>query len=875
VQSAGTARLDAYLSVFLTDAGGPRKQLLTAGLAKSEPDLARSFNDEGVRVGVLCEKRRAAIARDRTMALLTLASEVLGRYAAEKTRRSLLDYDDLISHTRHMLDRVDSSWVHYKLDLGIDHLLIDEAQDTSPAQWDIIKKFVSEFTAGAGARGGLWRSIFAVGDDKQSIFSFQDAAPEAFAEMRQFFKLAHDAAGLPFQPIPFQYSFRSAPTVLEAVDEVFKQPGAHAGLTVVPGPTAHSAVRAAAPGLVELWPMVEPDERGEVDPWDAPFDTTSETSPRVKLARQIAAAIKTWIGRGDLVGDGDNRHPVRAGDILVLVRQRGALFEAIIRAIKTAGIPVAGADRLVLTEHIAVMDLLVLADAISLPTDDLAVATILKSPIFGVDEQELFDLAHDREGSLIVALRTKQPDIAKRFYELADLARESSPFAFYAELLGAGGGRKAFLSRLGLEANDALDEFLNLALEYERRETPSLQGFAAWLRTASAEVKRDMELARNEVRVMTVHGAKGLEAPIVVLADTTTEPAGPVQYQPRLLSLPPQNAPPGTLPLSVWVPTKKEDTEATATARSATARAAEDEYRRLLYVAMTRAADRLIVCGSVGERRAPTGCWYELIQQGLAASNQLVEEPADHGDGKVLRFRKGPPDAATEQTKTAAASQLTLDMPPSWLTTSVAPDPVRAEPIRPSGFVDDPPLAEPYRAGQARQRALARGNIVHRLMQSLPEVPLERRAEMARRFIARQKAEFSEAEQSEIARQVLGLLTDTRFAELFAPGSRAEVPIVGRVNGRTVNGVVDRLVVTQDAVLIADYKTNRPAPANVDNIANRYRGYVRQLALYREVLKKIYPGRAVRAALVWTDTPSLMEIPTEKLHAALEDLTSP
>jgi ATP-dependent helicase/nuclease subunit A len=500
---------------------------------------------------------------------------------------------------------------------------------------------------------------------------------------------------------------------------------------------------------------------------------------------------------------------------------------------------------------------------------------VLKSPIFGLDEQALFELAHDRKGSLIVALRMKQPEIAKQFDVLAELARESSPFSFYAELLGAQGGRKKFLSRLGLEANDALDEFLNLALEYERRETPSLQGFAAWLRTASAEVKRDMELARDEVRVMTVHGAKGLEAPIVVLADTTTEPAGPVQYQPRLLSVPRQDAPPGALPLSVWVPTKKEDTAATAAARATTAAEAENEYRRLLYVAMTRAADRLIVCGSVGERRAPGGCWYELIEQGLAASERLVEEPADFGEGTVLRFRKGPPDAVTAQAKESGATQLAFEMPPSWLTANVAPDPARAEPIRPSGFVDDPPLAEPYRAGQARQRALARGKMVHRLLQSLPEVPLERRTEMTRRFIARQKSGFSEAEQSEIAAQVLGLLTNSRFAELFAPGSRAEVPIVGRVNGRTVNGVVDRLVVMPDAVLIADYKTNRPAPAKLAEIADRYKGYVRQLALYRAVLERLYPGRNIRAALVWTDTPSLMEIPTENLHAALKDLTSP
>jgi ATP-dependent helicase/nuclease subunit A len=861
--SLGSTRIEAYRSVFLTDKG-PRKSLLTTGLAKIQPDLARRLTAEQARVPSLCEKWSAVLARDRTLALLTLAAEVVDRYTAAKSRRGLLDYDDLISHTRAMLDNVDAAWVHYKLDLGIDHLLIDEAQDTSPQQWDIIKRVVAEFTAGAGARSGVRRSIFAVGDDKQSIFSFQDAAPEAFAEMRRFFETAHANAGLPFRPIPFKYSFRSVPVVLNAVDVVFKQPAAHAGLTVAPEATVHEAVRGAAPGLVELWPLVVPDDKPDVDPWDAPFDTTSETSPRVKLARQIARAVKAWIGRGDLVGDGDKRHAVRPGDVLILVRQRGALFEAIIRAIKTAGIAVAGADRLVLTEHIAVMDLLVLADAILLPADDLALATLLKSPLFGLSEQELFELAHGRKATLIAALRERRPETAERFDDLANIARQSSPFAFYAKLLGPLGMRKAFLSRLGAEANDALDEFLNLALDYERRETPSLQGFVAWLRTASAEVKRDMEMARDEVRVMTVHGAKGLEAPVVVLADTTTEPAGPAHHQPRLLALPQRQAVPGAADCLAWMPRKKDDTTVTAAARAAAIAAAENEYRRLLYVAMTRAADRLVVCGSVGERGAPAGCWYQLIEQGLEASGELIEEPGDFG-GNVRRYRK----TALAPLQASETSAMDLRAPlPDWLNRSVAATPLRPQPVTPSGFVDDPEIADVSRGGEERQRALLRGRIVHRLLQSLPDVALDRRAEAARRHLARHGAAFSDAERAEIANGATALLADPRFAALFAPGSRAEVPVVGQVNGQIINGVLDRLVVAPDAVLIADYKTNRPAPRSLAEATVRYPGYIKQLALYRAVLMQLYPGRVVRAALVWTDIPLLAEIPAATLDAA-------
>ena len=865
--TASSGRLDAYMSIYLTGDDTPRKAVITGGLAKLHRELETKLDMERDRVAALCQRRRAIMVRDRTMGLIAVAAEMIRRYGAEKDRRGLLDYDDLIARAQALLAKDNAaSWVHYKLDLGIDHLLIDEAQDTSPEQWDIIKRFVAEFAAGAGARGDLKRSIFAVGDDKQSIFSFQGAEPEAFDENRRHFKNAF-ANPEDFRSIPFKYSFRSVPVVLDAVDAVFRQPAAHKGLTVDPVPTVHEAVRAGAPGLVELWPLTEPEDRPKIEEWDAPFDTTSETSPRVKLARQIAVTIKEWLRRGDLVGDGDERHPVRAGDILILVRQRGPLFEAIIRQLKNADIAVAGADRLMLTEHIAVMDLLALADALLLPEDELALATILKSPLFGLTEDELYGLAFDRKGSLRDALRAQRPDLAARLDAMDKAARELAPFAFYAELLGAGGGRQAFLARLGMEANDALDEFLNLALAYENRETPSLQGFVAWLRTASAEVKRDMEIARDEVRVMTVHGAKGLEAPIVILADTTTQPAGPQQHQPRLLGLPASNAAPGTPARIAWMPNRREDTGPIPEARNALIAEAENEYRRLLYVAMTRAADRLVVCGATGERNMPPGCWYQLVQQGLEAEGLLAEERADVGETTVRRFRRAADAAAPSTASAAAVAVPNAGALPDWLTAKAAAEPARPALIVPSSFVDNPDGADASGAAAARQRALMRGNAVHRLMQSLPDIPSDRRMEAARRYLARQK-NFAATERDEIAKQVLTILVDLRFAPLFEPGSRAEVPIVGRAGDRPVSGVVDRLVVTAESVLIADYKSNRPAPRSLAETEARYQGYIVQLALYRAVLLRLYPGRPVRAALVWTDTPELMEIPEKTLDAA-------
>jgi ATP-dependent helicase/nuclease subunit A len=843
-------RLATYLEIFCTKELSPRKSIVTGAIRDGNPSLFQRMLAEQERVCALVARRRAIAARGRTSALMTVAWAVIGRYRAEKDRRALLDYDDLIDKTLALLQNVSSAWVHYKLDLGIHHVLIDEAQDTSPKQWEIVKALTSEFFAGQGAHERK-RTIFAVGDEKQSIFSFQDAAPREFAEMRRHFERLHRAVALTFVATEFKHSFRSGPNVLGAVDTVFARAEAHAGLTADPVPPVHEALPDAAPGLAELWDTERPDERPAMEAWDAPFDEVSEISPQVKLARRIARHVRLWRQRGR-----------RAGDVLVLVRWRGALFEAIIRALKSEGIPVAGADRLVLTDHIAVMDLMVLADALLLPDDDLALATVLKSPLFGLNDDELFRLACGRKGSLRAALREQRSDLEAQLGIMAKAARGKSPFDFYAHLLGAGGARRAFLARLGHEAADALDEFLNLALDYERGETPSLQGFVAWLRAAQSEVKRDMEIARDEVRVMTVHGAKGLEAPVVILADTTTPPQG--WHPPRLLPLHRRPAPPGAPCPLVWAGPKAADVGAMAEAREAALDSARDEYRRLLYVAMTRASERLIVCGADGERKRPEGCWYDLVRDALEP--HLASEAADDGEGEVRRYRKWP--EAGEVDRPAAAVAAPPMALPDWLATAVKTAPASAMPIAPSDFGEERAATEPHRFGAARQHALMRGSVVHRLMQSLPDLPPDRREEAARRYLARRR-EFAAAERDEIAGQVLALVADPRFAALFSPGSRAEVSIAGRLGDRPLAGQVDRLAVTPDAVLIADYKTNRPAPLTLDEAHRSHAGYIEQLALYRAVLLRLYPDRPVRAALLWTDTPELMEIPAEMLDSAL------
>ena len=845
-------RVVSYLQIFCTGGGTPRKSIVTKAI--KDMALVERLCREQERICALLDRRRAVACRDRSSALVTIAYEVLERYLKEKERRGLLDYDDLIDKALALLGNVDAAWVHYKLDLGIDHVLIDEAQDTSKKQWQIVVHLTDEFTAGAGARP-YKRTIFPVGDEKQSIYSFQNAAPKEFAEMRRYFERRHASVGLDFVFRELKHSFRSGESILAAVDLVFKSTEMAASVSSDAGGfPPHLALPDVLPGVVEVWEPEKPDERREIEGWDAPFDLVNETSPRVKLARRIARHVRGLIERG----------AAKSGDVLVLVRQRGPLFEAIIRALKHEEVAVAGADRLILTEHIAVMDLMALADALLLPQDDLALATVLRSPLFGFSDEELFAVAWKRDASLRAALPSKAgenkkfADDATRLDELAQDARRETPFAFYAKLLGAGGARKNFLGRLGVEANDALDEFLNLALDYERRDTPSLQGFVAWLRSAQAEVKRDMEIARDEVRVMTVHGAKGLEAPIVILADTMTPPTGP--KPPRLLEL--------SGGAVIWAGRKEDDVPSVAAARDAAKSEAENEYRRLLYVAMTRAADRLIICGADGRTKRPERCWYDLVRGPLEA---LLVEEDDSGE-KVLRFSKAATTVVATSSGTASEKIARREIP-AWLRQPAPTEAPGLEPLSPSSaFDDDIALIAPGAGSAAdRQKALERGRLVHRLMQALPDIAAERREDAAERYLANAAADFAPAERAAMAKQVLAILDDKDFAEIFAPGSRAEVPIVGRIAraGRgpiPVAGQVDRLAVTGDTVLIADYKTDRIVPDRLDET----HPYVTQLALYRAVLARVFPGKTVRAALLFTDGPKLMEMPAETMDKALD-----
>ena len=856
-------RFDGYLRTFLTQKMQVYASLLDKKGSGRDPAVVPVLEQEAERLLAVLESHRAAVTAQATAALLRLGGAMLRAYERAKDLRVQYDYDDLIYKTRDLL-RTDregfAAWVLFKLDGGLDHVLIDEAQDTNPEQWQVIAALADEFFAGLGARE-VDRTVFAVGDAKQSIFSFQRADPAAFRAYRDYFSERAENAEKTWRPVDLDISFRSSAAVLQAVDAVFAKGTARDGVVESEETLRHHAFRTGQAGLVEVWPAVGPEETDAAD-WSPPVRRRAVLAPEQRLANLIAQQVKTWIGREPLPA---RNRPVRPGDIMILLRRRSQFMETLVRALKTAHVPVAGVDRMALTEQLAVMDLMALSRFLLLPEDDLTLAVVLKGPFIGFDDDDLFALCHGRGPRSLWQRLSAEADRSPRYAAARDwlgalLARTDyvPPFELLAGVLTADSrdgqsGWQCLFERLGPEAEDPVDEFLAQALAYERTHPPSLQGFLHWLDAGATEIKRDLEQGdRDEVRVMTVHGAKGLQAPIVMMPDTMAKPRTGSEI------LWAEGVP-------LWPPTQAQANELCRTLREEAKRRDADEYRRLLYVAMTRAEDRLYVCGWHGVQRPADDCWYKLVRNGLddvaepfdADFSEMLGADGWQGDGlRIAEPQRAEPDAGDTTAVSEAASPSVED----WMRRAAPAEPAPPRPLAPSRpALADPPSLDPL-AGTPPGR-FRKGLIVHRLLQVLPDLSDAERPDACARFLARPSHGLAPEAQAGVADEVLTILAAPEFAQYFAPGSRAEVPIIGTVDGpegpEVVSGQVDRLAVKEDYILVLDYKTSRPTPEEQGDVPG---SYLRQMAAYRAVLRGIWPDRPVRCALLWTAGPRLMPL---------------
>lgn len=849
--------LGELAGIALTKSGDPRKY--SAKLIASEPDyeaLARSL-------GSCCSELLALVARARFADLyaeaLMAGRDYAAAYTHAKRRAGAVDFDDLIRAAVDLLQQpAIGEWVRYKLDQDTEHVLIDEAQDTNLAQWRIVDALAGEFFAGVGTRGARHRTLFTVGDYKQAIFGFQGTDPLNFRWAGGRFKqLADDnlgdpsapahERGLPMAELSLTHSFRSTRPVLEFVD---------AALAAIPEPGLGATIEQHAsevkgPGAVELWPPVaaggDPeDEESWID------DATRE------VARRIARQIRGWLDTGLELGS--KGRPIRPEDVMILVKRRGDLASLLVARLHAEGVPVAGIDRLRLNAPLAVQDLLACVRFVLQPNDDLALASLLVSPLLGWSQDDLLAAAPRPAGTSLWRHLRQLPNLRlEPLYAMLARADLVSPYRFLEELLsGPLDGRRKLLGRLGEEARDPIEELLSAALAFEDGGTPSLQLFLDWFDRGNVDIVRDPSQPLDAVRVMTAHGAKGLQAPVVILADACLDPGNSSR---STLDWEPEGA--GGPKLPMLRPRKEERSGPLADLVAHAEQRELQEHWRLFYVAATRAEERLVVTGALGSRSGgvpPATSWYAVAATAMDALGVTGEE--------ALTFvgrNPQPPVKAKAKSATVPVAPPPL---PGWARAPAPVDPRPPRPLAPSSLGDDAVADPPPSA--AMRAAAERGRLLHALFERLPPVAPEQRQAAAERWLAGAGGVLEPAERAEIASAACRVIADSRFADLFGPDALAEAPIAAVVPGGTVvAGTVDRLLVTDDRVLVVDYKTGRSAPASVAAIPAYH---LRQMAAYVAALRVIFPDRAVTAALLYTATPVLFGLPDDIIAANLPRL---
>lgn len=808
-----------YLSFFLTQTGEMRARLLTQKLALKNPTFKETLEKEALRLENWVQQWKTLEIAQVSKAFLKYSLSFLEIYESLKKAESLLDYDDLILKTAALLKNPGCHWVLYKLDGGIDHILVDEAQDTNPAQWQVIRALAEEFYANASTDPRN-RTLFIVGDDKQSIYSFQGANPAVFSQMQKDLKDFAQNSGQEWKDIDLNVSFRSTPEVLATVDATFSTcPLSSSSLQ-------HLPFRKEAPGHVELWPLLKEEDKSPQDPWQPPVIQHHPDSPQKRLTQLIAKTIQGW-----LLGNHSFARPISPGDILILVRRRTDFVDHLIRTLKDHAIPVAGVDRLWLLEGIGIQDLLKIAEFLLLPTDDLTLATVLKGPLFNLSEEELFNLSHKREQTPLWERLKENKNLSSIHIALSDLLAQVdflTPYALFSTLLGPLEGRKKWQAQLGPEVLDSLDEFLNLCLLYQDDHTPSLQGFLEWITEEIIELKRDLDQS-NQVRVMTVHGSKGLQAPLVFLPDTTQPPHDTPSFDFYGKAL-------------LWLPPSTKDIPLTTSLKKKLREKQYAEYKRLLYVALTRAEDALYICGWETPYQ---DTWYNLVKEGLKKIGEEVEFEFFPPQEKGWRLSS----LKETQSYPSPLQKKTSFLLPQWLK---IPPPLEKMPeiLRPSEADED----THFESSDLGAFGTQRGTLIHKLLEILPPLEKSSRKQASLGFLKNEGiSEDAALEMIEIAERIL-----ETYPDLFTPLSKGEVSLTGRLGGKILSGQLDRLIFNEDHILIVDYKTHTKVPQKLEDIPQTY---IKQMAIYRAALKQIYPELDILCGLLWTEIPRLDLLP--------------
>jgi ATP-dependent helicase/nuclease subunit A len=845
---------EKYTTLYLNKDGELRSRIADKKTLEKYADLYDLMEFEAVKCQRAIEEIKSMKVIEATKAVYNIALYLIKEYDNYKVQKSLLDYDDLIITTQKLLsNRENSSWVLFKLDGGIDNILIDEAQDTSPEQWAIVKSISEEFFLRLEEAKN--RTIFVVGDRKQSIYSFQGADPKEFINMNEYFTKKAREVKMNWETVNLKVSFRSTSAVLQYVDTVFKIEENASGVVLEGETLIHQPFRKGDAGLVELWPVLEvrKEEDEKAQKWQTPDKRSKLDSSSVRLAKLLAQKIKTLVENKEILAS-QNR-PIKYSDFMILVQRRNAFVEDLVREFKNVKVEVAGVDRIRLSEQIVVQDMIAIAEFLLNQNDDLTLATILKSPIFGLDDDDLFKLCYDRGGRTLWQRLNEEKTTDERYQtaynilsELLAKADYIRPFELYSYILNVNSGKEKIISRLGIEAEDALEEFLNLTIEFERTHIALLQKFVHWMKQDDVEIKRDLEQGEiDAVRIMTVHGSKGLQAPIVILPDV-------IRF--------PQTSRKGMLwdDELFYAPTSSADyNDYCNKSHDKKVISTEEEYKRLLYVALTRAEDRLYITGYKGLKGSKNKNWYDICQDAMKViggekTDEFIANSDLVDDDKIYAYDCNQELEVEAENKKEKSTKIDFD--DSWIYEMPNAEPTPPRPLSPSK-PDEEEVAMISPIIKDDKNRFKRGNVIHKLLQILPDMDSNIHEKVIAEYLTQNMSEINELEKEIVINEILTVLTHEEFSPIFSKNSKAEVPIMGMIGNKVINGQIDRLVVLDEEVLIIDYKTNRPAARISQDLPEIYR---KQLESYKKIMEQIYKDKKIKCAILWTDICQLMTI---------------
>lgn len=860
-------KFDRYCSQFLTKGNIKGKTRLASKTAQAEMmDIQNVLRQEQVRLLLHADSIRAFFIMKNSTALIYVVTKVLHYFEEIKREHGVLDYDDQIFKSCELLSNPNiAPWVMYKLDGGLEHILIDESQDTSASQWLIVKALSQEFFSGENAHD-IDRTIFAVGDKKQSIFSFQGADPILLDDVRSSFSAMAKGADRAWREIPLDTSFRSTAPILALVDKVFSQEEAAKGVVPSGESLQHHIQRLGESGIVEVWPTCVPITSKDDESWAPPTTRQSIDDVENRLANTIAKNISDWTQGNPSKGDpgwlDSKNRPITPADIMVLVRRRSKFISYLVNALKSLQIPVSGADKLVLTDQLAIMDLMALGDFILFPDDDLTLAGLLKGPFIGLSEEELYLLAWQRGCKSLWTTLISRKDENERFKQAYDClmlwlnkADLMAPYEFYAEILGCDGGRAALLRSIGNEAAEQIEEFLTAIIRFERFHPPSLQHFLHWLRTAKSKLESNFEHKQEEVRVMTVHGAKGLQAPIIFLPDTVSIP------QDKNMVLWSSNEDGIIIPL--WPGGRHKEEKIAKSLRSDLRQRQLDEYRRLLYVAMTRAEDRLYVCGWHRSKLPADECWYSLIRAGLNHLEGVTQHTSKYTEGNGWRG-----------TGLRITSPQTVDLILPHEETIVSqnigniPFNIRSAPPKESRKLE---LTLPswQNSESGIKPSETRDHAVCKLIELLTKESSQNHEKLIKMFFSQSGNNFDSSVENEIRKIALKLIEDEGCELLFGPKSQSNFEVAAIINHRLISVRIDRVLIEEDKVVIIDFISDWGFSKDVSNsedISKYQPQYFKKIAGYKSVFRSAFSDCRICCVSVLMKQSKIIWLPDELLN---------